>query len=103
MFESEQPPKANGDDGHHTKCFTFVFDPRPDDPQAIGVILGPRDQHGNLLLPIRQVAVDNGDAEFRFSHPGRKIIVAADHPLLMFLRGSKLFRAPTYWEIQATE
>src|SRR5262249_27448270 len=99
MFEDEPSPKANGHNGHHnSKSFMFVYDPRPDDPQEIGVIIGPRDLHGIPLQPIRQVAADDEDAEYRFTQRGRKIIVAADHPLLLFLRGSKLFRAPTFWE-----
>ena len=99
MFEDEQPkPNGYNHNGHHAKCFMFVFDPRPDDPQEIGVIVGGLDQHGIPLAPIRQVAADDEDAEYRFTHPGRKIVVAADHPLLMFLRSSKLFRKPSYWE-----
>ena len=91
--DDPEPPKSNG---HASlRRVTFICDPKGGE-EAIGINVGPRDQHGVPLLPPTLVPPDRF-AEHVF-RKGQRIIVTADHPLVQVLRSCPEFRVPGYWE-----
>jgi hypothetical protein len=93
-LEADQAPPRELPQHH------FVADPRHDDPEELGIMLGFVDLHGNTLVPPAVVPTDHPQCAKVFK-AGEIVTADESEPqLLRFLEGSRYFRRARHSDLK---